>query len=155
MYNKQKNIIMKKIALLFTCLATFAVASCSILQSAASSNTVATTAGQTCGSAILALYNAYKATGKIDLSNPANLANALTLATSYTMLQQNKGNDSFTHAFASGMALGATGLLTPTTATTATNTLANSSALGNINRNNATSSSSSTAVNKFILHVAE
>ena len=53
------------------------------------------------------------------------------------------------------MALGATGLLTPATATTATNTLANSSALGNINRNNATSSSSSTAVNKFILHVAE
>jgi hypothetical protein len=71
------------------------------------------------------------------------------------MLQQNKGNDSFTRAFASGMALGATGLLTPTTATTATNTLANSSALGNINRNNATSSPSSTAVNNFILHVAE
>ena len=141
---------MKKIALFFTCLATLAFASCSMLQSASSSNTVATSAGQTCGSAILALYNAYKATGKIDLSNPTNLANALTLATSYTLLQQNKGNNAFTKAFASGMALGATGLLTPATATTATTTLANSPAIGNVNRNNATSGPSNLAIANYI-----
>lgn len=146
---------MKKIALILTCLATFALTSCSMLQSASSSNLVATNAGQTCGSAILALYNAYKATGKIDLSNPTNLANALTLATSYTMLQQNKGNDGFTKAFASGMALGATGLLTPTTATTATNTLVNTPALGNVNSGNATSSSSSIAIQNFIKTVEQ
>lgn len=146
---------MKKIALFFTCLATLAFASCSMLQSATSSNAVATTAGQTCGSAILALYNAYKATGKIDLSNPTNLANALTLATSYTMLQQNKGNNTFTKAFASGMALGATGLLTPSTATTATNTLANSPAIGNVNSNNATSGPSSLAIGNFIQTIGQ
>ena len=55
------------------CFATLALTSCSAIQSAASSDTVASATGQSCGTAVQGLYSAYKRTGTIDLTNTTNL----------------------------------------------------------------------------------
>lgn len=94
------------------CVATLTLASCSLLQSASGSNAVAQTAGQTCGSAILGLYNAYKSTGKVSLADPANLGYALSLATAYTQIKQNKDNKDYRKAFGNGLIMASAGLIT-------------------------------------------
>lgn len=129
---------MKRLAIIAVCFATLAFASCSVLNSAAS-DTVANSLGQTCGTAVLGLYNSYRNTGTVDLTNPTNLTNALALATVYTQLRQNKDNKSYRNAFTSGLILSSAGLITNTNAGNFINTLLSLNQLGNINQNSTTS----------------
>lgn len=103
---------MKRLGFLFIFLVTLMMTSCNALQTTAGSGALAQTAGQTCGSAILGLYNAYKSTGTISLADPANLGYALSLATAYTQIKQNKDNKSYRKAFTSGLILSSAGLIT-------------------------------------------
>ena len=109
--NNKKYHNMKRLAILFVCAATLVMTSCGML-GAGANNTAAQALGQTCGSAVLGLYNSYKSTGTIDLTNSNNLTNALALATCYTQLRQNKDNNNYRNAFTSGLILSSAGLIT-------------------------------------------
>lgn len=121
---------MKRLSIIAVCFATLAMASCSMFNS--SSNSVAQGLGQTCGSAVLGLYQSYKNTGSVTLTEPNNLSNALTLAACYTQLSQNKDNSSYRKSFANGLILSSAGLITNQNAATFVNALLGASALGTI-----------------------
>ena len=129
---------MKRLTFFAVCFATLAFTSCSVLNSAAS-DTVASSLGQTCGTAILGLYNSYRNTGTVDLTNSNNLTNALALATVYTQLRQNKDNSSFRKAFTSGLVMSSAGLITNSTAGNFINALLSVNQLGTINQSSTTS----------------
>ena len=93
----------------------------------------------TCGSAVLGLYNSYKSTGTIDLTNSNNLTNALALATCYTQLRQNKDNNNYRNAFTSGLILSSAGLITNQNAGSFINTLLGAQQLGTVNASTASS----------------
>lgn len=128
--------IMKRLSLLLVCFATLAMTSCSLFNAAASSNTVARASGQSCGSAVQGLYGAYKSTGNIDLSNATNLNNALSLATSYANLKQNKDNADYRKAFTAGLIASSAGLITSSNASAFVDRLLATSGLTNINTQN-------------------
>lgn len=127
---------MKKIALLMMCVATMAFASCSSLSTAASSNTAASASGASCGKALVALYNSYKATGKLDLTNGNNLANALTIVTAYTQLKENHDNETYKSAFRSGMITSGKPYISQSNANNLMSGLLASSGLANVNASN-------------------
>ena len=127
---------MKRLGLLLVCFAALAMTSCSLFQSAASSNTVAQASGQACGTAVQGLYSSYKNTGTVDLTNTTNLNNALALATAYTNLKQNKDNQSYRKAFANGLVLSSAGLITQATANGFMDKLLATAGLQNINTQN-------------------
>ena len=87
--------IMKRISMFFVGLAMIAFTACSTLSNSASTNTAAMLSGQQCAAAITTLYNSYKALGKIDLTNAANLSSALIVATCYTQLKANKNDANY------------------------------------------------------------
>lgn len=118
------------------CFAALAMTSCSLVQSAASSNTVAQASGQTCGTAVQGLYGAYRNTGTVDLTNATNFNNALALATAYTNLKQNKDNAAYRKAFTNGLILSSAGLITQANATKFVDGLLATAGLGNINTQN-------------------
>ena len=118
------------------CFAALAMASCSTLSSAASSNTVAQASGQACGSAVQGLYSSYKKTGTVDLTNANNLNNALALATAYTTLKQNKDNQAYRSSFTTGLILSSAGLITQANAGQFIDKLLATAGLGNINTQN-------------------
>ena len=127
---------MKRLGLLIMCVATMAMTSCSLLGSAASSNTVAKASGQTCGAAVQTLFNSYSATGKVDLTNANNLNSALALCAAYTNLKQNKDDANYRKAFTSGLIASSAGLITSKTATAFVDKMLATAGLGNINTQN-------------------
>lgn len=118
------------------CVAALAMTSCSLLQSASTSNTIAKASGQTCGAAVQTLYSSYKATGKVDLTNSNNLNSALALAAAYTNLKQNKDDANYRKAFTSGLIASSAGLLTSRNATSFVDKMLATAGLGNINTQN-------------------
>lgn len=134
---------MKKLATIIVAFATLAFASCSILNN--SSDTTAQAAGQTCGAAVLGLYNAYKATGTINLGEANNLTNALALAACYTQIKQNKDNQSYRKSFANGLVLSSAGLITNQNANTFINALILANGLTNISATNTTAQNNTAA----------
>lgn len=135
---------MKRLAIFFACFATLAMASCSSL-GAGAQNTAAQALGQTCGSAVLGLYNSYKSTGTIDLTNANNLTNALALATCYTQLRQNKENTTYRNAFTSGLILSSAGLITNNNAGSFISALLGAQQLGNVSQSSSSSQLGKTA----------
>ncbi len=129
---------MKRLSIILVCFATLAFGSCGILNSAASSNSAATAMGQTCGSAILGLYNSYKATGTVNLTTGNNLAHALALATCYTQIKENKNNSAYRKAFANGLIMSSAGLITNANANSFINALLMANGLANVSTNNTT-----------------
>ena len=127
---------MKKLGIILVCFATMAMTSCGLFQSAASSNSAALALGQTCGSAVLGLYQSYKSTGTINLTTGNNLTNALALATCYTQLNQNKSNSSYRQSFANGLILSSAGLITNQNAATFISALLGASSLANVSSSN-------------------
>ena len=115
------------------CVATMAMTSCSMMQSAASSDPMAMASGQACGAAVQNLYSSYHNTGKVDLTYGNNLTSALALATAYTQLQQNKGNKAYRQAFTSGLIASSAGLITSANANNFVNTLLGATGLSNVN----------------------
>ncbi|MGX8712293.1 MAG: hypothetical protein ACSW8I_01240 [bacterium] len=119
---------MKRLSILFVAFAAMVLTSCSMLGGASGSSAAQAT-GQTCGSALLGLYQAYQSTGKIDLTNANNLTNALTLATCYTQIKQNKNNASYKKSFGDGLVLSSAGLITSQNSNAFINTLVNANGL--------------------------
>lgn len=136
---------MKQLRLLLVCFATLAVASCSLFNSATSSDPVAMAAGQSCGVAVQGLYSSYQNTGTINLANPNDLNNTLVLAGAYTTLKQNKDNKSYKNAFASGLVASSAGLITTATANKFIDKLLATSSLGNVNAQNITETAATAA----------
>ncbi len=127
------------------CFATLALTSCSTIQSAASSDTVASATGKSCGTAVQSLYRSYKSTGTVDLTNTTNLNNALALATAYTNLKNNKDNTEYRKAFTTGLVASSAGLITQAAASGFVDKLLASSGLSNINTQNITQTASTVA----------
>ncbi|MBQ2077446.1 MAG: hypothetical protein II471_08040 [Bacteroidales bacterium] len=133
---------MKKSIFFMILAVAFAFASCSSMSNVASSDTVAKTAGTSCGSSLVNLYKSYKAAGnKVNMNDANVLTNAIALSTSISGLKQNGKDSAYRKSYIAGMLLGGAGILTETSAANVYDGLVTSSnALSNIN----TSSSAST-----------
>jgi hypothetical protein len=133
---------MKKSIFFMILAVAFAFASCSSMSNVASSDTVAKTAGTSCGSSLGNLYKSYKAAGnKVNMNDSNVLTNAIALSTSISGLKQNGKDSAYRKSYIAGMLLGGAGILTETSAANVYDGLVTSSnALSNIN----TSSSAST-----------
>lgn len=129
---------MKRLSIILVCFATMAFSSCGVLNSVTSSNTAATTMGQTCGTAVLGLYNSYKSTGTINLTAGNNLAHAISLATCYTQIKANAGNSSYRTAFATGLVMSSAGLITNQNVNAYINALLLCNGLSNVSSSNTT-----------------
>lgn len=127
---------MKRLSLVLVCFATLAFSSCGVLNSVASSNSAATTLGQTCGSAILGLYQSYKATGTVNLTYGNNLSHALALASCYTQIKANKNNSDYRRAFANGLILSSAGLITSQNSNSFIDALLMANGLANLSSSN-------------------
>lgn len=128
---------MKRLSFFFIAVATLALSSCGML-GGANGSSAAQTAGQTCGAAILGLYQSYKASGTVDLTNANNLANALALAACYTQIKQNKDNVEYCNAFGNGLILSSAGLITSANSNDFINALVNANSLANMNTSTTT-----------------
>jgi len=92
--------------------------------SALTGNSTAMGAGQNAGSALLALYEQYKADGnKYDYKNLNNIINALQLVSACEGLKDNKDNKSYRSEFGKGMIASALGLVTQKNVNSVTSTL--------------------------------
>lgn len=114
------------------CVATLALTSCGMMQSAAGSNSAAQATGTACGTAVQGLYSSYKNTGKVDLTVGNNLTNALAVATAYSELQNNKDNAAYRKAFTTGLIASSAGLITSANANSFVDKLMNSVGLSNV-----------------------
>ena len=95
----------------------FAFESCSSMSNVASSDSVAKTAGTSCGSSLVNLYKSYKAAGnKVNMNDTNVLTNAIALSTSIAGLKQNGKDNNYRKSYIAGMVLGGAGILTETKA---------------------------------------
>ena len=124
------------------CIAAFAFVSCGSTSSLTSSNSAASTSGTACGQALIGLYNNYKATKKLDMTNASNITNTLALVTACSQLKNNKGNANYRKAFISGMILGGAGIITNANASSIVNSIENSVGLSSTTRSNISSAAS-------------
>lgn len=140
---------MKKFGIIMMCVAAVLFASCGStsstsrsVSSALSSNTAATANGTACGQAIIGLYNNYKATKKLDMTNASNITNTLALVTAYSQLKSNKGNKDYRKSFVSGMVLGGAGIITNNNAYSLVNQIESAAGLSNTTRSNISTAAS-------------
>ena len=142
---------MKKFGIIMMCVAAVLFASCGTTSSttasravsnALGSNTAATANGTACGQAIIGLYNNYKATKKLDMTNASNITNTLALVTAYTQLKNNKGNKDYRKSFVSGMVLGGSGIITNNNAYSLVNQIENAAGLSSTTRSNISTAAS-------------
>ena len=141
---------MKRLGILLVCFATLAFSSCDVIQQAAGSNTAAQAMGQTCGSALVGLYNSYRATGSLNLATGNNLTNALALVTCYTQIRQNKDNANYRKSFIAGMVLNGAGLITNKNASNIVNALLLANGLTGISQSNTTAQNNTAANNSIV-----
>lgn len=128
---------MKKLSIIMMFVALFATTSCSSLTGATDTTAIAT--GTTCAKALIALRSSYKA-GTLSLTNLSDLSNMLIVANAYTSLKANKENANYKKSFSTGMVAGGSGAITNSNVATIVNLLMNANALGTLNNNNATNS---------------
>lgn len=79
--------------------------------------------GQASGAALKNLYTAYKADGKVDMSNIMNIINIVTLAKNIQGLKGVEDTSDFYRDFGIGLVAGSNNLVTNKTASPVTNTL--------------------------------
>ena len=130
---------MKKLGILMMCFAALAFVSCSSMSNLTSSNSVATANGTACGQALIGLYNNYKATKKLDLTNATNITNAMAIVTASVQLKQNAKDSNYRKAFTSGLVLGGAGIITSNNASSITSRIANATGLSSTTRSNISS----------------
>ena len=123
---------MKKISILMICIATIVFVGCSST-SGASSTSAARKSGVTCGTALVSLYNNYKASGTIDMNNGVNLANMLAVVAGYKQLKNNKSDASYRSDFAKGMVSVGSGLITTANVNTLVDKLCSATGLSDVN----------------------
>ena len=89
------------------------------------SSNAAINSGQSAGTALLALYNQYKADGnKYDYKNLNNVINCLQLVSACEGFKENKTNKVYYKDFGKGLLVSAVGLVTESNVNTVTNQLA-------------------------------
>ncbi|MCQ2295097.1 MAG: hypothetical protein MJZ67_05535 [Bacteroidales bacterium] len=103
---------MKKLSIIMMCLAMLAFVSCGSTKNSTSSDAAAKATGRSTATALIGLYNSYRANGTISLSNTVDLTNALVVATGYTSYRQNQANSGYKTSFAAGMVAAGGGLIT-------------------------------------------
>lgn len=136
---------MKKLSIIMLCVATIVFASCGTTQNASTSGgsatntSVAKSQGRSTATALITLYNSYRATGTVNLGNATDLSAALIVATGYTNLRSNQADANYKKAFASGMVAAGAGLITTNNVNSIINTMNN---LTGLNVNAATISNS-------------
>ena len=136
---------MKRLALLLVCIASLSFVSCSALSQAASSEAAAQTMGQSCGSALVGLYNSYRSTGTLNLGTGNNLANSLTLVTCYSQLRKNKKNKTYRKGFTKGLVVRGAGLITNQNASIIVNALLAANGITAISQSNSCAANNSCA----------
>ena len=95
-----------------------------VASSALASSSSAMSSGKNAGSALLAMYNQYKADGnKYDYKNLNNIINSLQLVSACEGLKDNKSNKEYLKSFGKGMLASAAGLVTESNVNQVTNTL--------------------------------
>ncbi len=124
---------MKKLSIIMTFVALFAMTSCDSLSNIAT-NPTAAASGAACGKALVALRASKKA-GTLSITNPTDLSNILVVASSYKTLKNNKGDANFKKSFATGMVTGGNGVITNKNSTSIMNLLLGQNALGNVTNN--------------------
>ena len=98
--------------------------SSAVASTSTASNQTAVGAGQNAGSALVAMYNQYKAEGnKYDYKNLNNIINSLQLVSACEGLKDNKSNKEYLKSFGKGMLASAAGLVTESNVNQVTNTL--------------------------------
>ena len=98
--------------------------SSAVASTSTASNQTAVGAGQNAGSALVAMYNQYKADGnKYDYKNLNNIINSLQLVSACEGLKDNKSNKEYLKSFGKGMLASAAGLVTESNVNQVTNTL--------------------------------
>ena len=98
--------------------------SSTVASTSTASNQTAVGAGQNAGSALVAMYNQYKADGnKYDYKNLNNIINSLQLVSACEGLKDNKSNKEYLKSFGKGMLASAAGLVTESNVNQVTNTL--------------------------------
>ena len=101
-----------------------AASSSAVASTSTASNQTAVGAGQNAGSALVAMYNQYKADGnKYDYKNLNNIINSLQLVSACEGLKDNKSNKEYLKSFGKGMLASAAGLVTESNVNQVTNTL--------------------------------
>ena len=133
-----RNSLLSLSAVLFLLLAAGGFSSCSMMQSSSSSSqqsqTVSYTqqtnssgamsAGQGAGSALIGLYNQYKADGNtFNYSNMQNILNTLSLISNCEGLKSNYKNSNYLKNFGKGVIASSLGLVTQNNVQTVTNSL--------------------------------
>ena len=119
---------MKKIGMLLMLVASMAFTSCSMLGGTTATSPAAT-AGSNCSRALVGLYNSKQANGTIAITNPTDLANIMTLLTSYNELKSHKDDATYKTQFATGMATQGGGLINTSNATSLMNTMLNTTGI--------------------------
>jgi len=71
-----------------------------------SASSAAYNTGQVVGQSLLGIYQQYKSSGKIDLTNPTTLLQLMALSTQVETVKQNSKNPTFYGQFSQGMILG-------------------------------------------------
>ena len=122
---------MKRFSIIMMCLVTLSFVSCSSLGST-SVDSAAKTQGRNTANAIITLYNSYRNTGTVSLSNPTDLTAALMVATGYTNMRNNRESAEYKKAFAAGMVSAGSGLITTANVDHIINTMNNLTGL-NVN----------------------
>ncbi len=113
---------MKKFSIIMLCVVSLAFAGCGST-GFTSSDSAAKASGRNTANALLSLYNSYKATGTVSLSNANDLTSALVVATGYTNLRNNKANSDYQKSFAAGMVSAGTSLITSANVNSIINTM--------------------------------
>ena len=122
---------MKRLSIIIMCVAAMAFASCGSTANT-TVDSAAKTSGRNTANALITLYNSYRSTGTVSLSNPTDLTAALMIATGYTNMRTYKNDDSYKKAFAAGMVSAGAGLITAANVNQIINTMNNLTGL-NVN----------------------
>lgn len=104
----------------------------------ASAQTLTSTNGNSAGGALLSLYSQYKTDGKLDMTNPNNIANLITLANNIKGL----ANMTNTKSFLSGLIQGSKSLVN---ANNQSNVLSTLSSLSNLDLSSLAGNAAKTA----------
>ena len=123
---------MKRFSIIMMCIAAMAFTSCGSTSGTTTTDSAAKASGRNTASALITLYNSYRSTGTVSLSNPTDLTAALSLATAYTNFRNNQADANYKKAFASGMVAAGAGLITTKNVNSIINTMNNLTGL-NVN----------------------
>ena len=118
---------MKKFGIIMMFVAAVAFTSCSTLGGGQTS--AAAKSGSQASKALIGLYNSTKANGTIAITNPTDMANIVSLLSSYNELKSHKDDANYKTEFAKGMASVGGSLITTANATSLMNSMLNATGL--------------------------